>query len=130
MAPITPRTPPKKTMRVGKKRKRVQPSSIIRGEEDRKPCTCKKTNCLKLYCVCFKEGKSCIPGKCKCDSLKCKNTKESDKKPLPKYCMCRQRSDGLYSGRCSGKYCICKKLGRICDPKMCGCDESCCQNKK
>ena len=24
-------------------------------------CTCKKTNCLKMYCECFSTGKMCTP---------------------------------------------------------------------
>lgn len=36
------------------------PSDTIGRKESSKPnqCHCKNSNCLKLYCVCFKEGES------------------------------------------------------------------------
>jgi len=35
-------------------------------------CRCKKSNCLKKYCVCFREGKKCEGNTCRCND--CKNT--------------------------------------------------------
>ena len=34
-------------------------------------CGCKNSGCLKKYCECFREGKSCLQGVCKCQG--CKN---------------------------------------------------------
>ncbi|CAD8078704.1 unnamed protein product [Paramecium sonneborni] len=35
------------------------------------PCSCNKTNCLKMYCSCFHNGQTCIES-CKCEN--CLNT--------------------------------------------------------
>jgi hypothetical protein len=45
------------------------PSSIIIRSE-RPYCTCKRSNCLKKYCVCFTAGLSCDPDKCRCVNCK------------------------------------------------------------
>jgi len=34
---------------------------------NRKPCNCRNSKCLKLYCECFASGFYCIPGKCNCN---------------------------------------------------------------
>lgn len=34
--------------------------------EERKPCHCKKSRCLKLYCECFAAGLLCLKA-CVCD---------------------------------------------------------------
>ena len=33
----------------------------------RKPCNCRNSKCLKLYCECFASGFYCQPGKCNCN---------------------------------------------------------------
>ena len=38
----------------------------------RRPCKCKKTNCLKLYCDCFHNNSFCDPNFCNC--IDCMNT--------------------------------------------------------
>ncbi|CAD8062285.1 unnamed protein product [Paramecium primaurelia] len=35
------------------------------------PCSCTKTNCLKMYCSCFHNGQTCVES-CKCED--CQNT--------------------------------------------------------
>ncbi|CAD8174813.1 unnamed protein product [Paramecium pentaurelia] len=35
------------------------------------PCSCTKTNCLKMYCSCFHNGQTCVE-QCKCEE--CQNT--------------------------------------------------------
>ena len=45
------------------------------GDERPAFCTCKRTQCLKLYCVCFQAGDYCNSN-CKC--TKCKNTPAHD----------------------------------------------------
>jgi len=42
----------------------------IKAKEDLK-CKCVKTNCLKLYCDCFRQDKQCNSN---CGCLECKNT--------------------------------------------------------
>lgn len=39
-----------------------------------KKCNCKKSQCLKLYCECFKAGATCGPD-CRCEN--CKNSDEN-----------------------------------------------------
>lgn len=47
-------------------------SETFSSSQDRLYCTCKRSNCLKKYCVCFTAGLDCDPEKCRC--LNCKDT--------------------------------------------------------
>ena len=40
------------------------------GEVSRKGCNCKKSNCLKKYCECFRQGRACCE---LCYCLDCSN---------------------------------------------------------
>lgn len=40
-------------------------------DNDHKPCNCRKSKCLKLYCECFSNGRKCTS---KCDCSPCCNT--------------------------------------------------------
>lgn len=104
-------------------------------------CTCTRTNCLKLYCMCFQRGILCDKAICKCTG--CKNTlKESDLdgartraveaitnrrpdafgkrvKAVGLGCSCKRN-------RCLKKYCSCFAEGVVCDDKKCSCFN--CQN--
>ena len=54
-------------------------SSVVfksQKNEPRKPCNCKKSKCLKLYCECFSGSMYCMSD-CKC--LDCHNLKEFEK---------------------------------------------------
>ena len=54
-------------------------SSVVfksQKNEPRKPCNCKKSKCLKLYCECFSGSMYCTSD-CKC--LDCHNLKEFEK---------------------------------------------------
>ena len=44
----------------------------VREKKTDEGCRCKKSNCLKKYCVCFREGKKCEGNTCRCND--CKNT--------------------------------------------------------
>ena len=98
-------------------RKKVKPSSItstsnkkqrpvnIPSPKDLSTCKCSKTNCLKLYCECFRRGSLCSS---LCECKDCANTKDNhkqvqetirkylnkdlmsfSKKPKPQTCSCR-----------------------------------------
>jgi len=43
----------------------------------KKPCNCRNSKCLKLYCECFASGYYCIPGHCNCEP--CLNNVMSEK---------------------------------------------------
>ena len=94
-------------------------------------CTCTRSNCLKMYCVCVKAGKVCT-AECRCHG--CKNTlayrkatpkvfsdmlaKQIDK---PRGCNCNRP--------CNTNYCECRKRGRRCTEE-CNCKDGCCSNNK
>ena len=52
----------------------MEPMTTFTGGEDREPCNCKKSKCLKLYCVCFAAGIYC--NGCNCNM--CENNKEHE----------------------------------------------------
>lgn len=92
----------------------------------RPSCNCNKSQCLKLYCLCFREGYSCHD-KCRC--LQCLNTDKNksqvnilrNQKQLrhgnheadDTYCNCRMSF-------CEKSYCACAKKGRPCS-SLCRC---------
>lgn len=45
-------------------------SNALSTTNKKKPCTCKKSGCLKKYCECFKSGEVCNEN---CDCIGCKN---------------------------------------------------------
>jgi hypothetical protein len=91
-------------------------------------CTCKNSNCFKLYCECFANGKYCD----NCSCLNCKNTIENKDLRNQKYeeiisrnpkalqkinstkrswtCKCK-------NSNCTKKYCDCLQNGRCCTSK-------------
>ena len=52
----------------------MEPMVSFNGGEDREPCNCKKSKCLKLYCVCFAAGIYC--NGCNCND--CENNKDNE----------------------------------------------------
>lgn len=98
----------------------------------RPTCTCTKTHCLKLYCLCFKEGYSCGTD---CNCKNCDNT-PANKKLVEEF---RQKkkvrteaeSDELFCNCrmsfCEKSYCACAKNGQGCS-EFCKCFN--CKNPK
>lgn len=94
-------------------------------DPNRPICTCNKTQCLKLYCICFRKGYSCC-SRCKC--VGCLNTKQNyelvtvkrtqkivrkDTETEQIYCNCRMNF-------CEKSYCVCFRKGRACT-SLCKC---------
>lgn len=91
-------------------------------------CTCKNSNCFKLYCECFANGRYCE----NCSCLNCQNTVENKELRNQKYdeiisknpkalqkinstkrswtCKCK-------NSNCLKKYCDCLQNGRFCTSK-------------
>lgn len=42
------------------------PNAYTPGSYKKKPCNCKQSKCLKLYCECFASGGYCDPSTCNC----------------------------------------------------------------
>lgn len=68
-------------------------------------CTCRKSRCLKLYCVCFASGAACGMG---CACVDCANTRCTVPHALPSHCTCKTGCDRMY--------CVCRQSGRECGP--------------
>jgi hypothetical protein len=97
------------------------PIDVIEG----KPvCNCHKSQCLKLYCMCFRKGYSCTD-KCRC--VQCQNTPKNHELIMTrrnqkiirqmeseeKFCNCRMSF-------CEKSYCVCARNGLGCS-KLCKC---------
>mmetsp|Transcript_32811 Transcript_32811/g.49467 ORF Transcript_32811/g.49467 Transcript_32811/m.49467 type:complete len:554 (+) Transcript_32811:1821-3482(+) len=109
------------------------------AEKEEAYCSCQRSKCLKLYCVCFQRGHFC-KGSCMC--VDCKNTSTNDdtrkfvmesiKKRRPDAFGKRVREFGLGCGcqknRCLKKYCFCFAEKIPCDDNKCSCKD--CHNKK
>lgn len=107
-------------------------------EKEEAYCSCQRSKCLKLYCVCFQRGHFC---KDSCMCIDCKNTLRNDdtrkfvmesiKKRRPDAFGKRVREFGLGCGcqknRCLKKYCNCFAEMIPCDDSKCSCKD--CHNK-
>lgn len=103
--PVAPRTPPPV-------RTRPEPSTPPRPASG---CHCRKSRCLKLYCVCYAAGTACTAG-CRCQD--CGNlTATNVARAKPQHCACTRNA-------CRTKYCVCVAAGRACGPlcRCTGCD--------
>lgn len=93
--------------------------------EKRPICNCSKSQCLKLYCICFRKGVTCHH-QCKC--VGCLNTKENIEKIKLKRSQKVSRKilegdEGTCNCKmsfCEKSYCPCAKSGKGCS-KVCRC---------
>jgi Tesmin/TSO1-like CXC domain, cysteine-rich domain len=99
-------------------------------------CTCPKSRCLKLYCVCFQRGLFCDNIYCKC--IHCQNKNEYNgpdgARKAAITSILRRRHDAFEKrekqrglgcnckrNKCLKKYCACFSEGTICTYQKCGC---------
>lgn len=95
-------------------------------------CSCSKSQCLKMYCECFKNGSICGP-ECNCQG--CKNIVENiesikrlKEQFRPKDNNARLTKEDVCTCKhslCSNNYCPCYKTGKGCGP---GCQCFSCEN--
>ena len=81
-----------------------------------RPCKCKKTNCLKLYCECFHDNKFCDPDICNCQdcmNIEAHNTirRPRGRRVIAMLSIVAKRPDAFDSGgrRFNPTGCRCKK---------------------
>ena len=121
--------------------KELQKKSTRKKRKTRSGCRCSKSKCLRLHCVCFKNGKFCS-GECGC--LNCYNshqfsglvskvrsaTKEINSQAFDSKCVEVVRPTGTFKltkgcscfkNNCMKNYCECKKMGLPCST-LCKCD--------
>lgn len=99
-------------------------------------CTCPKSRCLKLYCVCFQRARLCDESVCKCTN--CKNTEKHDgpngARTIAMATISKRRQDAFQKrkkqtglgcsckrNKCLKKYCACYSEGTSCDDSKCDC---------
>ncbi|XP_063854719.1 protein lin-54 homolog isoform X5 [Scylla paramamosain] len=108
-----------------------QPSRTIidaNGIRPRKPCNCKKSQCLKLYCDCFANGEFC--NNCNCANCFNNLNHEEDRQKAIKACLDRNPQafrpkigkGGSDNERRHNKGCNCKRSG--CLKNYCECYEA------
>ncbi len=90
------------------------------------PCNCKRSGCVKMYCECFKSGRTCQGCNCVgCDNVSGRAVKHPVSSTISataetKGCNCKRT-------RCLKKYCDCYQQGKTCG-KDCRCEN--CENGK
>jgi hypothetical protein len=110
----TPARGRKRTQRVqSAKTPKRAPKRVRTAYKPVEACTCRKTKCLKLYCVCYRAGRACLA---ECSCLDCENDVDHAPRETMKPCSC--------SGDCRRGYCICFRAGRKCTP-ACNCTHAC-----
>ncbi|KAL4443018.1 hypothetical protein ABPG77_008509 [Micractinium sp. CCAP 211/92] len=124
------------------RRQSAAPAALLPGMQDReqRPCNCKRSMCLKMYCECFAAGGFCAPS---CSCLNCSNTpseiaavqaaREIVLAKNPRAFEVKvTAADGHKRGcrckrsKCLKKYCECFHAGARCNPDVCQCED--CRN--
>ena len=124
--------------------KRSKPKPKEKGKPT--VCRCDRSGCLKRYCVCFAEGRMCVPGTCKCKGCENDDTTAERKEKRDKAVteMAKKKSNAFQSrfggegeekahltgcnckrSGCQRRYCECYQSGAKCTEK-CKCCE--CKN--
>lgn len=87
-------------------------------------CSCRRSKCVKLYCVCFASARACDEG-CRCNKVQCGNGGDRDPDDSPHIqsshqpCRCKR-------SRCLKRYCECFSNHKNCS----GCKCIGCENKE
>jgi len=70
-----------------------------------RPCTCRRSRCLKMYCDCWGAGTACTPA---CSCKDCGNFSDAGAPRMKKLRGCKCKHG------CTSKYCVCQVAGRPC----------------
>jgi len=105
-------------------------TTAIDADEKKVKCFCKKSHCLKLYCVCFKLQELC-DNSCMCSG--CKNNEDFEKERLQTIEKIKTRASAenekgfsrtsstchCKKSKCIKKYCECFEAGERCSDGCC-----------
>jgi hypothetical protein len=107
--------------------------------KDRKPCNCKNSKCLKLYCECFRAGLACLPT---CQCCNCSNLPENNELRLKEMDKILRRNPSAFQPKIHfsqtpqnnstqnlNGISLCHNAPKILHTKGCNCKKSGCNKK-